>query len=123
MIYGTNHVINISIMNYKLNTHLYDSLFDVFGNAPKNYITMKESGDVYVAEAELAGFSKDDITITATNEVLEVKAKNDSREKELKLNLYGAVSVDHIKSTTKDGLLTITLPKKCVSERRKISVD
>ena len=42
-------------MNYKLNTHLYDSLFDVFGNTPKNYITMKESGDVYVAEAELAG--------------------------------------------------------------------
>ncbi len=102
-------------MNYKLNTHLYDSLFDVFGNTTKNYITMKES--------ELAGFSKDDITITATNEVLEVKAKNDSREKELKLNLYGAVSVDHIKSTTKDGLLTITLPKKCVSERREISVD
>ena len=110
-------------MNYKLNTHLYDSLFDVFGNTPKNYITMKESGDVYVAEAELAGFSKDDITITATNEVLEVKAKNDNREKELKLNLYGAVSVDHIKSNTKDGLLTITLPKKCVSERREISVD
>jgi len=54
-------------MNYKLNTHLYDSLFDVFGTAPKNYITMKESGDVYVAEAELAGFSKDDITITDTN--------------------------------------------------------
>ena len=110
-------------MNYKLNTHLYDSLLDVFGNTPKNYITMKESGDVYVAEAELAGFSKDEITITATNEVLEVKAKNDSREKELKLNLYGAVSVDHIESNTKDGLLTITLPKKCVSERREISVD
>ena len=56
MNYGTNYVNTISIMNYKLNTHLYDSLFDVFGNAPKNYITMKESGDVYVAEAELAGF-------------------------------------------------------------------
>ncbi len=109
-------------MNYKLNTHLYDSLFDVFGNAPKNYITMKESGDVYVAEAELAGFSKDDITITATNEVLEVKAKNDSREKELKLNLYGAVSLENITCETENGLLTLTMPKKCVSEQRKIEV-
>ena len=109
-------------MNYKLNSHLYDSLFDVL-STQKSIITMKDSGDVYVAEAELAGFSKDEIKITATNEVLEIKAKNDSREKEFKLNLYGAVSVDHIESKTENGLLTVTLPKKCVSERKEISVD
>ena len=109
-------------MNYKLNSHLYDSLFEVF-NTPKNVITMKDSGDVYVAEAELAGFSKEEIEITATNELLEIKAKNDTREKEFKLNLYGAVSVEHIESKTENGLLTVTLPKKCVSERKKILVD
>ena len=56
-------------MNYKLNSHLYDSLFEVL-NTPKNVITMKDSGDVYVAEAELAGFSKEEIEIIATNELL-----------------------------------------------------
>ena len=121
MNFGINDVI-IKIMNYKLNSHLYDSLFDVF-STPKSVMTMKDSGDVYVAEAELAGFSKEEIEITATNELLEVKAKNDTREKEFKLNLYGAVSVEHIESKTENGLLTITLPKKCVSERKKILVD
>ena len=108
-------------MNYKLNTHLLDNFFDTFST--NKHADVKDCGDVYSAEFELAGFAKEDIDITATNDNLIVKAKNDKRQKEFKLNLYGAVSVENISSKTENGLLTLTLPKKCVSEQRKIEVN
>jgi len=104
-------------MNYKLNTHLLDA----FGTS--KHADVKDCGDVYSAEFELAGFSKDDIDITATNDNLIIKAKNDKRQKDFKLNLYGAVSVEDISCDTENGLLTVTMPKKCVSEQRKISIN
>ena len=107
-------------MNYKLNTHLLDNFFDAFGTS--KHADVKDCGDVYSAEFELAGFAKEDIDITATNDNLIIKAKNDKRQKEFKLNLYGAVSVEDIKCDTENGLLTITMPKKCVSEQRKIKI-
>ena len=50
-------------MNYKLNTHLLDNFFDAFGTS--KHADVKDCGDVYSAEFELAGFAKDDIDITA----------------------------------------------------------
>jgi|TARA_R100000479_G_C6263716_1_gene156926 HSP20 family molecular chaperone IbpA len=108
-------------MNYKLNTHLLDNFFDTFGT--HKGADVKDCGDVYTAEFELAGFAKEDIDITATNDNLIIKAKNTKRQKEFKLNLYGAVSVDDISCDTENGLLTVTMPKKCVSEQRKIKVN
>ena len=104
-------------MNYKLNTHLLDNFFDAFGTS--KHADVKDCGD----EFELAGFAKDDIDITATNDNLIIKAKNDKRQKDFKLNLYGAVSVEDISCDTENGLLTVTMPKKCVSEQRKISIN
>jgi len=107
-------------MNYKLNTHLLDNFFDAFGTS--KHADVKDCGDVYTAEFELAGFAKEDIDITATNDNLIIKAKNDKRQRDFKLNLYGAVSVSDISCDTENGLLTITMPKKCVSEKRKIEI-
>ena len=107
-------------MNYKLNTHLLDNFFDAFGTS--KHADVKDCGDVYTAEFELAGFSKEDIDITATNDNLIIKAKNDKRQRDFKLNLYGAGSVADISCDTENGLLTITMPKKCVSEKRKIEI-
>ena len=107
-------------MNYKLNTHLLDNWFDAFGTS--KHADVKDLGDVYIAEFELAGFAKEDIEITATNDNLIIKAKNDKRQRDFKLNLYGAVSVDDISCDTENGLLTVTMPKKCVSEKRTIEL-
>jgi len=108
-------------MNYKLNTHLLDNFFDAFTTS--KHAEIKDCGDVYSAEFELAGFAKDDIDITVTNDKLIIKAKNDKRQKEFKLNLYDAVSVDGISCDTENGLLTITMPKKFVSKQRKIKIN
>ena len=43
-------------MNYKLNTHLLDNFFDAFGTS--KHADVKDCGDVYSAEFELAGFAK-----------------------------------------------------------------
>ena len=107
-------------MNYKLNTHLLDNFFDSFSTS--RHIEVKDCGDVYTSEIELAGFAKEDIEISATNDHLSIKAKNDKRRRDLKLNLYGAVAVENITCETENGLLTVVMPKKCVSEQRKIEV-
>ena len=108
-------------MNYKLNTHLLDNFFDAFGTS--KHADVKDCGDVYSAEFEHAGYAKDDNDITATNDNLIIKAKNEKLQKDFKLNLYGAVSVEDISCDTENGLLTVTMPKKCVSEQRKISIN
>ena len=41
-------------MNYKLNTHLLDNFFDTFGT--HKGADVKDCGDVYTAEFELAGW-------------------------------------------------------------------
>ena len=107
-------------MNYQHNIHLLDDFFDSFSTS--KHIEVKDCGDVYLSEIELAGFAKEDIKISATNEHLTIKAKNSKRQKDLKLNLYGAVSLESITCVNENGLLIITMPKKSVSEERKIEV-
>jgi len=107
-------------MNYQHNVHLLDDFFDSFSTS--KHIEVKDCGDVYLSEIELAGFAKEDIKISATNEHLTIKAKNSKRQKDLKLMLYGAVSLESITCVNENGLLIITMPKKSVSEERKIEV-
>jgi HSP20 family molecular chaperone IbpA len=83
---------------------------------------IKDSGDDYIAEFELAGFSKKDLAVTATNSNLIIDAKNEDRQSHFKLNLYGIVSIENIVSNMKNGLLTVTLPKKSVIGRRTVEI-
>lgn len=83
---------------------------------------IKDNGDDYTAQFELAGFSKKDLDVTATNSKLVIDAKNEDRQSYFKLNLYGIVSVENIVSNMKNGLLTVTLPKKSVIGKRKVEI-
>ncbi len=83
---------------------------------------MKESGDVYTSEFELAGFSKKDITIRIADDILTVSAKNKERQREFKLHLNNLVSEDHITAELKYGLLKLTLPKRTVAEGREVEI-
>ena len=116
-------------MKYSLNAPFYDTLWDSFGLSANNCTNIfnvshgiKDSGDVYLSEINLAGFTKGDVKLTANNDEIKIVAKNKERSKEYKINLYGMVSVDHITSTMKNGLLILTLPKKGVAERRDIEI-
>ena len=103
--------------------NLINTLFnDIHRITPNKTSRIKESGDVYTSEIELAGFSKKDITIGIVDDTLTVTAKNKERQKEFKLYLNSLVSEDHISAELKYGLLKLTLPKKTVSEGRQIEI-
>lgn len=105
---------------------LFNELFSTLDGSCANNILhkrIKDVGDVYTADFELAGFAKEDISISASSEVLKIFAKNEDRKKSFTINLYDTVSVDHIKCSMKNGLLKLTLPKKGVSESRKIEIE
>tara|TARA_B100000945_G_scaffold117576_1_gene93440 strand:+ start:10360 stop:10713 length:354 start_codon:yes stop_codon:yes gene_type:complete len=116
-------------MKYSLNSPFYSFLDDLTLSSPNTYsrnrsngLNIKDSGDVYLSEINLAGFAKADVKITANDDEVKIAAKNKERSQEYKINLYGVVSVDHITSKMKNGLLTLTLPKKGVTERRDIEI-
>ena len=105
-------------------TTLFDELFKTESRAyPKEVTWIKSSDDVYTAELELAGFSKKDVKLTATNELLEVKAEKEGKKKSFSISLNDLVSPETISSKMSNGLLTITMPKKQVKESFSIKID
>ena len=102
---------------------LIDTLFnDIHRISPNKNSRVKELGDVYTSEFELAGFCKKDITIRIAEDIATVTAKNKQRQREFKLYLNNLVSEDHITAELKYGLLKLTLPKKTVSEGRQVEI-
>ena len=104
-----------------MNTLLNNILNDINTRSTK-LSPVKESGDVYLAEFELAGFTKKDVDIKVTDNTLTIEAKSEDRKKSFKLFLYDLVSEDHITASLKNGLLSITLPKKEVTATKKIDI-
>jgi CRISPR type III-B/RAMP module RAMP protein Cmr1 len=85
-------------------------------------VSIKDSGDSWVAEVILAGFSKKDVNINADNETLKIEANNDERQsKRITLSLNSLVAIDKISSKLQDGILKLKLPK--ISQVKKISVN
>ena len=86
-----------------------------------------DNGDAYVLEAELPGFSKENISIDIENDCLTITAERKSDEKEEKKNyvkrerVYGrfsrcfdvsGINVDGISASFQDGVLKLDMPKK-----------
>lgn len=103
---------------------------------------IKDKGDHYLIDAELPGFTKDDLSINVEDNVLTVsatnKAENDEKDKEgnyiRRERRYGSysrsfdvagVDVDKIKADYKNGILQLTLPKTKEEkpETRKIDIS
>jgi HSP20 family protein len=90
-------------------------------------------------KAELPGFDKDDLDISIANNQLVIKAKTSHEEKEEKgdylrqeiskseiyrsVLLPGDVEEDNIKSSYKDGVLELTIPKQEKSQRKQIKIN
>lgn len=115
---------------------LFD-MFDDFGRgffAPPEHrkhirTDIRDEGDKYVMEAELPGFSKEDISIDLTDDMLTLSAahKNESDEKdqngryirrERSFGSYqrsfdlSGIDADAVTAEYRSGVLTLNLPKK-----------
>ena len=87
-----------------------------------------DTGDAYKLEAELPGFSKDDIRIDLDNDCITIAAehggetKTDGKSDYVKRERYygsymrtfdvSGVDTDAIEAEYSDGVLTLTMPKK-----------
>lgn len=86
-----------------------------------------DAGDAYRLEAELPGFSKDDIKLDIENDVLTISAEHSYDNKDEKPNyvkrerFYGSysrsfdlsgINADGIEAAYRDGILSLTMPKK-----------
>ena len=88
---------------------------------------VSDTGDAFKLEAELPGFSKDDIKIEIENDCLTISAERKFDDEDKKKNFvkrerfYGSYSrsfdvtgidTDAIEASYNDGVLTLTMPKK-----------
>jgi len=100
---------------------------------------VKETKDDFVVTAEVPGMSKDDIKINISENTLTIKGEKKEEKKEEDHNYhrverrYGTfqrsftlptqVESDKVKAAYKDGVLTITLPKKEEVKPKEIPIS
>ena len=110
----------------------FDELERRFFGAPNAVVNsfrtdVMDNGDAYVLEAELPGFSKENISIDIENDCLTITAERKNEDKEEKRNyvkrerVYGrfsrsfdvsGINVDGITASFQDGVLKLDMPKK-----------
>ena len=101
---------------------------------------IRDTGEAYIVEAELPGYTKDEIAIDVKDDILTITAEKHNEETEEKKGYIrcerysGSVSrsfniseVDAaaISAKHENGVLTLTLPKKKeeIPQSRKISIE
>ena len=98
-----------------------NTLFNIFNDVQFPVATADDK-DAYEVEFSFAGFSKSQIKITATDELLTGEAKNKKDSKKRTVGLYNKISLDHIVAEYNHGLLKLTLPKKGVNGGKEIKI-
>lgn len=108
-----------------------------FGKTPKMDIADRDK-EIFV-KAELPGFEKDDLDISISNNQLIIKAKSCHEDKEeegdflkqeiSRSEVYRSVLLpadvedENIKTSFKNGVLELTIPKQKKSQRKQIKVE
>ncbi len=103
-----------------INTLLYD-LFNDQSFKNRNYI--EDKGDSFELKVELAGFSKKDLDIEATEDKLTIETKPEDGKKAFSVQLFKKVETEAITCKMDNGLLTMNLPKKGRLKPTKIKVN
>lgn len=100
---------------------------------------VQETDENVIATVELPGMKKENITLTVTENMLEVKAETKEEEKEEKegykswrsryrgfyrrLPLPSAVDSERAKATYRNGVLEVTMPKVEKKKKKEISIE
>jgi HSP20 family protein len=102
-------------------------------------VDVLDKDDKVVVRAELPGVDKKDLDISVTDNSVTIKGKTSHEEKEEREDYYRSeivrgefsrtvalpsdVDTDKVKSSFKDGMLELEMPKLTKTKRRKIKVD
>jgi len=102
-------------------------------------VDIKDTPESILVMAELPGFSKEDIKVSYTDNMLSIKGERTREEKEQGTSFlrversYGSFSrsfsldvpikQDEVKARYQDGVLEITLPKKDDTVKKEINVE
>lgn len=109
---------------------LFDEFLGVEANADQLPVDLYEDDKNYYTRFELPGVDKDAINLELENAVLTISG-NYSEETESgktdhsfsrSLSVPDKAALDQVSANHKDGILTITIPKKKTAEARQISV-
>ena len=135
-------------MNTLARLNSFDNLFDLFfekpsfSHSPKALVpalNAHETEKEISLELELPGFNKSDIEVSVENDLLTITAKKSSEKEEKdkkwlkreisrghyqrRITLPENVDVEKISAESKDGILTVSIPKvEVVDKVKKISV-
>jgi|TARA_R110002020_G_scaffold320676_1_gene536595 HSP20 family molecular chaperone IbpA len=98
-----------------------NTLFNILNDLQYPTATQDDK-DAFEVELSFAGFSKNQIKINATDELLTVEAKNKKDSKKRTVALHSKVSLEHIVAEYTHGLLKLTLPKKGINGGKEIKI-
>ena len=121
-----------------LQPSLWDDQGSVFSNSWMPTVDVKEAEDKFQFLADIPGVNPEDIDVTCENGVLTIKgerkfAADDEKEGYRRIErsrgsffrrflLPDAVDADHIKASSKNGVLELTIPKAEKAKPRKIEI-
>ena len=99
-----------------------DEVLDNFWGSYHTTLDLVHDDNNYIFEVELPGFNKGDIDITIKQNNLILKASNDKRKREKAIALPQDIDGEKISANLKNGVLTITIPKKVKGDCKKVKV-
>ena len=100
-------------------------------------VSVYETGDEYVFQAELPGWTREQVSINFENQTLVISGRRDLAQEEGRqyhrvegfygqfsrsFNVPGVVDAGRVEAALKDGVLTIHLPKREEARPRQIEV-
>lgn len=117
--------------------YLFDGLFPMIDllNSNSDFFNSKSTGittngNSYTAAFKVPGFTEDEINIEVKSRYLEVNAihKEDSEYKHLRHQITKSIMLpedinnENITALLKNGILTITVPRKEIEECKKVPI-
>lgn len=113
--------------------------FGMTGMAGSIAVDVADHGDEFVVTADLPGFDKDDIGVSLADRTLQIEASHEEEEREespdylrrersrqsmsRSLTLPESVEEEEIEASFKNGVLTVTLPKRDVEGGKAIEIE